>query len=241
MVSNQQTFALYTCVYFTSLPFKKSTATNASLTSGPGRVISDALHSQLAMLSALTALVKIEDFCAAPHNFALMLVNMSNTARLQVKAMEVLLVVVQHKMSVELFSVVLQALSQVDVHTMPTDLEESLQFQRTYAAVLHTLLSQHVHYVLDSLSPFYTMPGAVATLSTYVNKMLTVLQQSPSLRLAGDVIKEWVKIYRDKMVSHSPIFRDVAMTVLNGKVSICKALDSLFPPHNTNKLLIHTN
>lgn len=201
------------------------TAANASLTSGPGRVISDALHSQLAMLSALTALVKIEDFCAAPHNFALMLVEMSNTAHIQVKTMEVLLVVVQHKMSVELFSVVLQALSQVNVHVMPTELEDSLQFQRTYAAVLHTLLSQHVHYVLDALSPFYTIPGAPATLTAYVAKMLHVLEQSPSLRLPGDIIKEWVKIYRDKMVNQCPTFRDVAMTVLNGK--LCSKLPSL--------------
>lgn len=194
-----------------------SAGANGSLTSGQGKVVSDALHSLLAMLSALSALVKIEDYCAAPHNFALVLVGMSNTPHIQVKAMEVLLALVQHRMSVELFSVVLQALSQVNIHCMPEEIEESLQFQRTYAAVLHTFLSQHISYLLDSSSTYYSMPDAVRTLNAYLAKTITVLEQSPSIRLPGDIIKEWVKIFRDKSVNQCPSFRDIAMTVLNGE------------------------
>lgn len=170
------------------------------------------------MLSALSALVKIDEYNAAPHNFALVLVEMGNTPHVQMKAMEVLLVLVQQRMSVELFSVVLQALSQVNVHNMPDDLEESLQFQRTYAAVLHTLLSQHISYLVDSTSTYYTMPDAVRTLNAYLAKTIAVLEQSPSIRLPGDIIKEWVKIFRDKSVNQCPPFRDIVMTVLNGEL-----------------------
>jgi hypothetical protein len=169
------------------------------------------------MLSALTALVKVEDFCAAPHNFALVLVDMCNTPLVQEKAMEVLGVVTYHHMSVELFAVLLQALSELNVQVWPEETEESLQFQRTYAGVLHNLLSQHTHYVLDSSSTFYQLPNATATLNTYISKMLAVVEQSPSVRLPGDVIKDWVKIYREKNISVCPPFRDVAMTVLNCK------------------------
>ena len=100
---------------------------------------------------------------------------------------------------------------------LPQSLEESLQFQRMYAAVLHTLLSNHTQYVLDPQSTYYLLPDAVRTLTVYVTKMLTVLEQSSSLRLPADVIKDWVKIYRDKMVTQCVVFREVAMKVLHGK------------------------
>lgn len=180
-------------------------------------MVRDALLSLLSMLSALTALVKVEDFCAAPHNFALVLVGMCNTPQVQDKAMEVLGVLAYHHMSVELFAVVLQALAQLEIRTWPDGTEESLQFQRTYAGLLHNLLSQHVQYVLDGSSTFYQLPNAAGTLSAYIGKMLAVVEQSPSVRLSGDVIKDWVKIFREKNVSQCPTFRDVAMTVLNRK------------------------
>ena len=169
------------------------------------------------MLSALTALVKIEDFCAAPHNFALSLVDMCNTPLVQVKAMELLQVLAYHSMSAELFTVLLRALSQMNVQTWPEEMEDSLQFQRAYASVLHNLLSQHVQYVLDGNGTFYTLPNAAMVLSEYVNKMLSLVEQSPSIRLSGDIIKDWVKIFREKNVNKCPTFRDKAMTVLNCK------------------------
>lgn len=171
------------------------------------------------MLSALTAVVKLDDFCAVPHNFALLLIEMCNTPHIQIRAMELLLVMVNLHMSVELFSVLFYALSQYNVHIMPTDYEEKLQFQRTYASVLHNLLSMNIQYILHSESTYYSStPDAVRTVSVYIEKMLSVVEQSPSIRLSGDVIKDWVKVYREKNVQLCSSFQSVAMSVLHCKL-----------------------
>lgn len=171
------------------------------------------------MIGALSSLLKIEEFCAHPHNFAIVIMELSNAQKVQIKAMEVLLTIFQQHMTVELFSEVFQAVAANSITSVPSELEDSLHFQRLYAGAIHSLLSQHVSFVTDTSSAFYRLiADPVRQFQAFVRTMIVTVVSSPSIRLPGDVIKEWVKIYRDKNCRNCEVLRDSAMEVLNGEI-----------------------
>jgi len=195
------------------------------------RAYVDPVSSLLGLLRVLAAVVKIDDFCSPSHNFALQLVGLLSMGipSLQMKLLEVLQVMVQSTMGEELFVEVLSAFAHCSIGTAGLELEDELQLQCQLASVLHCLLSHHVSYVnsddsVQRIDKYLSQRGGIISSSSLqsilqlsLHRLLTILQQTQSTRLVADVIKDWLKIFRDKHRSSASrlLLEDLSMPVLH--------------------------
>ena len=91
----------------------------------------------------------------------------------------------------------------LSVTEQASDVEDSMQLRRVYTSTVHTLISQHTTLLFGSISnaPQSTLPMNVEQLF----KLAVQLLQHPSRRIAGEVLKDWIKVsinrYRHMLMS----------------------------------------
>lgn len=144
------------------------------------------------MLIPLSALIKPEEICVAPHEFSSLLFEMLKMPHMQVHAIEILLTISQQKLTIEVLSLFLMGFQRLGVPTScPSDLQEQVQFQRSYASCMLNVLSNNISWVFDK--KLLNDVAAASCLNSYIQILLEFLK-SPSKRLAADLIKDFIKV-----------------------------------------------
>ena len=81
----------------------------------------------------------------------------------------------------------------LSIAELASDLEDSMQLRSMYTSTVHTLISEHTTLLFGSALP--TAPQS--TLPINMGQLFTVavfLLQHPSRRIAGEVLKDWIKV-----------------------------------------------
>ena len=165
----------------------------------------------LRLLLPIITFTKPEDICASHHNFGDIVIGLLNVPSLQLEAANVLAVLTPNKMSIELFTHLLFKLTDMQPSYYPEALIDKLTFCRTYAESVFSLLSNNFTHCTSTA--FLGDATRQAYLGRYVQLMAQLLDQ-PSRRLAYDVIKDWVKIFKEDSILNLSWMQDCAVLVL---------------------------
>jgi hypothetical protein len=157
------------------------------------------------MLIPVSMFAKVEDLCESSRDFSIVAVQFLCEPELQSDSVEFLNQIMRHRLPFEVFSRLVELIPKVStplLHPMPPaasggkslpgDIYESLIFQRSYAEMVFSLLSENI---TQATGKYYlqSTPGAHEMLGAYVTLMVNLISQ-PSWRLAGDMTKEWTKV-----------------------------------------------
>ena len=123
---------------------------------------------------------------------------------LQVEACNFLCTLVNQKLPPPRLNQLCDLLVQTPVAALPNDEKVSLDFQRRYAESIGTLLGSNIAVLLQD------QEGRDAAL---IRLLLTMLEQ-PSRRLAGDLLKDWLKVIREKSIDKKPWMQEVCSILL---------------------------
>ena len=203
---------------------------------GSSGVENDNLRAHLTRLNAglmrmmipIAMFAKAEDLCdcKANRDFSIVAVQFLCDPELQGDAVDLLLIITRHKLPFDVFSRLVETIPRLSSSllqptppataggsSLPADILECLTFQRTYAEMVFSLLCENISQATDR---FYlqSIPNAQEILGNYVMLMANLIGQS-SRRLAGDVAKEWTKIFREDSIANIPWMSDVCVVLLN--------------------------
>ena len=163
------------------------------------------------MVNATTRLVdrlaqcsKVEDVLTDRHDFSVITVSMISVTGFQVEACNFLCTLVNQKLPPPRLNQLCDLLVQTPVAALPNDEKVSLDFQRRYAESIGTLLGSNIAVLLQD------QEGRDAAL---IRLLLTMLEQ-PSRRLAGDLLKDWLKVIREKSIDKKPWMQEVCSILL---------------------------
>lgn len=165
----------------------------------------------LRLLLPIITFSKAEDICASHHNFGDIVIGLLNVPSLQMDAANVLSALTSNKMSIELFTHLLVKLTDMQPTYYPDVLTDKLAFCRTYAESVFSLVSNNFTHCTSTV--FLEDATRQAYLGRYVQLMAQLLDQ-PSRRLAYDVIKDWLKIFKEDSIINLSWMQDCAKLVL---------------------------
>lgn len=157
--------------------------------------LGEAVNSILRMVNPIVKFAKAGEVCQAPHDFAVVCVDLLQFPDIQADAANFLLAITHAKLPEELFARLLQKIPQCPLPIV-TDEEptcESFLLQCTYAEAAFSLLSENISAVVSD--SFLAIPTAHNVLHSYVT-LLAGLLRLPSKRLVSDVLMDWVKVGR---------------------------------------------
>lgn len=211
----------------------------ANANNATGEHVSNLANATIRMMLPLTAFIKVEDLCASGHDLSLVTVKLLSTPALQSEALDYLHAVCQHKLPLDIFTRLLDAINASPVSSLPDELEDSFLFQRNYAECVFSLLSNNFNMATSDEFLSQGQQGqAIELLGRHVMLMARLLDL-PSLLLADDVHKSWITILKDDAVLKLDWMRDACMAVLkayNSKLrrSFVKISGDQFEPVNDN-------
>ena len=179
------------------------------------------------MMIPIAMFAKAEDLCdgKANRDFSVVAVQFLCEPELQGDSVDLLHIITRHKLPFDVFSRLIETIPRLSTsllqpippnttggNSLPADIAECLTFQRTYAEMVFSLLSENISQATDRYY-LQSTPNAQEILGNYVMLMANLIGQ-PSRRLAGDVAKEWTKIFREDSIANVPWMSDVCVVLL---------------------------
>ena len=179
------------------------------------------------MMIPIAMFARAEDVCdgKANRDFSMVAVMFLCEPEYQSDAVDLLNVITRHKLPFDVFSRLLEAIpglsspllqpippSSTGGMSLPEDTAECMIFQRSYATMVFSIMSENISQATDKYY-LQSTPRAQEILGNYVMLMAKLIGQ-PSRRLAGDVAKEWTKIFREDSIANIPWMSDVCAVLL---------------------------
>lgn len=165
------------------------------------------------MIRAFVQFKKAIDACKDPHDFSVLSLGMLGISGLQMEAAKLLGSLTEEKIPVELFGKLLQSIPNAPMTSAyPADLSECITFQRHCAEAVFSLLGQNIGQAVEP--SFLAMPTAPELLGQYVT-LMAKLMESPSRRLACEVLKDWMRIFKEGSITRLPWMGQVSRIVLD--------------------------
>jgi hypothetical protein len=158
-------------------------------------------NAALRLVSALSVTAKPAEICAPSSDFGVLALQLLSSPALQVEAVNFLHELTSQKLEPALFASLLEAISSIQVTVLPSDLEDSITFQRVYAEAVYQLLGLNASVAMEA--SFLASERMVQVLGRYMTIMSQLLEQ-PSRRLAADVLNNWLRIFKEKAILHLP-------------------------------------
>ena len=193
-----------------STAYASLTQQDQQVSAGSGSYLT---NSTLKMVRAFAQFIKAADTCQEPHDFSLLCLAMLNFPSLQSEAAQLLGgITSQDKLPLELFGKLLQTIPSHPVTCLPSQLGDNLAFQRHYVGAVFSLLGENTALAVDP--SFLALPSAEQLLGQYVGLMAKMLE-SASRRLTEEMLRYWLKIFKDAAITNLSWMAEVGQVVLN--------------------------
>ena len=201
------------------------------LDSPESRAVVSIANATMKMVRPFINFIKPVEACKEPHDFAGLALGMLSLPGLQIEAAALLQTITEDKLPLDLFGRLLQSISSNPVTVYPPDFGDCVTFQRTYAEAVFSMLGQNIGQATEP--SFLANESAGPLLGQYVGLMAKLMENASS-RLAADIVKDWIRIFKEPAITTLPWMTDVCHGVLH--VYANKTVRSLWVDDHTRPL-----